>query len=326
MRENVQPAARVGVVGVGRVGSHFVDRLFLRNDVSLAGVWSGDPTRTASLPRGVKRFESRDALIDAVDVAVLCDGAAVPESAAEVVRAGKCVALEFPVDWAAREANAIGELAKSSRGKIVLLSTGVDSSDFLAAKAAIARPEFGTLRHVGWTLWSPPPLPRTAGVSLAADEFSRVAAVLWLVGCRALDVYCRMEVPPRVPSVEDGHMHGSELFLQVRFEGGVTARLDVNRRTCLSERSGWVASGSGGAYRNGRFLQVAADGEIFDVPARDEAVRRGLSESDDVDRLLRCLRKEASDDVDVLGPAVEIVEAARRSAENGQVVSPNSAL
>ncbi|MCC7422105.1 MAG: Gfo/Idh/MocA family oxidoreductase [Planctomycetaceae bacterium] len=321
-------AVRVGVWGIGREGRHALEAFVAQEGLTIAGACDADPSRRDGLPEWIRLFSTADALLESADVdaVAISDEAATADVACAVLAAGKVVILTTPVQWTLREMDALRRSATASRKAIVLLAQEALSADFQTAEAALERPEMGPVRHVHYALWSPPVIAGSAWSEfhaccdrqlmrdrMLAREAGRIAALARLIRERPVEVRCA--IIAEQTREDEGFLNGGEFALDVRFESGAAARLEVNRRTCLTHATGWVVSGTGGGYRKGRFFQVTRDGEIFDVPQS-----RPSPEADLRSRLSDAIRGIRTD-CDWLLRTATLVRAARTSAETGQAVT-----
>jgi predicted dehydrogenase len=110
-------ATRVGVIGAGSLGFHHARILREVAGAEMVGIFDADPARAAAVSAelGVRAFASRDALLDAVDAAVV----AVPTTAhAEValaaLDAGVHLLIEKPIAASVEEADAVVERAEAN--------------------------------------------------------------------------------------------------------------------------------------------------------------------------------------------------------------------
>jgi len=110
-------ATRVGVIGAGSLGFHHARILREVAGAEMMGIFDADAARaaTVSAELGVRAFASRDALLEAVDAAVV----AVPTTAhAEValaaLDAGVHLLIEKPIAASVEEADAIVERAEAN--------------------------------------------------------------------------------------------------------------------------------------------------------------------------------------------------------------------
>ncbi|HEX6745936.1 MAG TPA: Gfo/Idh/MocA family oxidoreductase [Longimicrobium sp.] len=117
-------ATRVGVIGAGSLGFHHARILRGIAGAEMMGIYDADPARAAAVSAelGVKAFDSREALLDAVDAAVI----AVPTTAhAEValaaLDAGVHLLIEKPIATSVEEANTIVERAEEQK---LVVATG----------------------------------------------------------------------------------------------------------------------------------------------------------------------------------------------------------
>jgi predicted dehydrogenase len=110
-------ATRVGVIGAGSLGFHHARILREVAGAEMVGIFDADPARaaTVSAELGVRAFPARDALLEAVDAAVV----AVPTTAhAEValaaLDAGVHLLIEKPIAASVEEADAIVARAEAN--------------------------------------------------------------------------------------------------------------------------------------------------------------------------------------------------------------------
>jgi predicted dehydrogenase len=110
-------ATRVGVIGAGSLGYHHARILREVAGAAMAGIYDADPARATkvSAELGVRAFASREALLSAVDAAVV----AVPTTAhAEVslaaLDAGVHLLIEKPIAASVEEADAIVSRAEAN--------------------------------------------------------------------------------------------------------------------------------------------------------------------------------------------------------------------
>src|SRR6185436_6153275 len=110
-------ATRVGVIGAGSLGFHHARILREVAGAEMAGIYDADPARAAAVSAelGVRAFPTREALLEAVDAAVV----AVPTTAhAEValaaLGAGVHLLIEKPIAASVAEADAIVARAEAN--------------------------------------------------------------------------------------------------------------------------------------------------------------------------------------------------------------------
>jgi predicted dehydrogenase len=120
-------ATRVGVIGAGSLGFHHARILREVAGAEMVGIFDADPARaaTVSAELGVHAFPARDALLEAVDAAVV----AVPTTAhAEValaaLDAGVHLLIEKPIAASVEEADAI--VARAEAGGLVVATGHVE--------------------------------------------------------------------------------------------------------------------------------------------------------------------------------------------------------
>jgi predicted dehydrogenase len=326
MSETAEIAVRIGILGVGQEGRHALETFVSQKGWAIAGAFDADARRCERLPQGIRRLPTPAVLLESADVdaVVISDEAATAEMACAILSAGKVAVLSTPIAWTLKDVETVRRCATGAGGSIVLMAPETGGGDFQMAEAALARPEMGAVRHIGWSLWSPPLIaaPASGGLRVARShldpldeilrrEAGRVAALARLFPASPIEVHCRI-IPDR-SGEPDGLLEGGEFSLDVRYEGGMSARLEVNRRTCLSDASGWIVSGSGGGYRKGRYFHVTGDGEIFDVP-------QPISGDGGLRQRLTAAIREGRSDCEWLVRTAALVRAARKSAASGQAI------
>jgi predicted dehydrogenase len=120
-------ATRVGVIGAGSLGFHHARILREVAGAEMVGIFDADPARaaTVSAELGVRAFPARDALLGAVDAAVV----AVPTTAHAAVAlaaldAGVHLLIEKPIAASVEEADAI--VARAEAGGLVVATGHVE--------------------------------------------------------------------------------------------------------------------------------------------------------------------------------------------------------
>lgn len=312
---------RVAVIGLGAAGRLQTERFLFRPEFTAALTWDSDPARTALLPRSVPHAASQEELLAAdVDVVFIAlDGPQRTATVLAALSAGKHVALEPPVAETPSDVRAIVDAAATHGPIVHVLNPRALDADFRQALAAARDDGLGALRHVHFTAWGPPPISRDRDGKLwpHSPEDGAPGDLLQLDGAALIDLLVQVidDTPRSVrcvltPATHGPFLNGGDLFLEVDFNSGARARIDLNRRTCLTEPAGWIVSGSNAAYRRGKLHRVTSDGEIFEVSV-DPVSAAGDSLEDE---LLARLRQPVTTPATRLVRAAAILEAARRSA------------
>jgi len=107
-------ATRVGVIGAGSLGFHHARILREVAGAEMVGIFDADPARAATVAAelGVRAFATRDALLEAVDAAVVSvPTTAHAEVALAALDAGVHLLIEKPIAASVEEADAIVERA-----------------------------------------------------------------------------------------------------------------------------------------------------------------------------------------------------------------------
>jgi predicted dehydrogenase len=302
---------RIGIVGMGRMGSHHADRILLRHDCRLVALCD---TSAAARDRAASAYDcpvGDDASVvlaaPQIELVFICTP---PESheplAVAALAAGKHVVVETPLCPSVAGGRAL--LAAAARADRMLTVAHLRRWDdqFRTAQAVVASGRLGKLldlKHVSWQ--------HAGGLGPNADALEHFAPhcfdqLLLLAKSAARDVYAVC-----APASEQG-------FLAViRFESGMTAHVEVNRSSLAPVSTGWLISGSEGAY-NDFCLYTEDEGEIVQTPLPREPTDWELFYTGLVRhlRLGKPLHVTPEHGLEV----VRLIEAARRSAETGQVV------
>ena len=104
----------------------------------------------------------------------------------------------------------------------------------------------------------------------------------------------------------------------IDFANGCTARMEVDTRSRLGYRTGWMLEGSSGSYRHDKIYTVTLDGEIV-----DEFVQRSTIPKDPfVTELVLLWRGETTmlPTLNDVARVVRLIEAIEESDQNGKVV------
>ena len=104
----------------------------------------------------------------------------------------------------------------------------------------------------------------------------------------------------------------------IEFTSGCTAQIEIQTRTRLSHRTGWMLEGLAGSYRGERLFTTTPDGEIVDEALTSPEVPDNAL----IEELVSAWRDRRSN-LPTLGDAVRVVqliEALERSADSGLAV------
>jgi predicted dehydrogenase len=256
----VKADPRLGVLGVGSLGFHHARILRDLPGASFAGVWDTDPARlaAASAELGVHAFPSREALLDAVDAAVV----AVPttrhaEVALAALDAGVHLLIEKPIASTLEEAERIVEAARA-RG--LLVATGhVErfNGALRACERYLDEPRFVESHRLA------PFNPRGTDVAVVLDLMIHdIDLVLGLVGSRVEEL-AGVGVPVLTSSTDIANA-------RLTFAGGAVANITASRvsfermrKIRFFQRSGYVSLDL--ATGTGEFLRLKKGATLPDA-------------------------------------------------------------
>ena len=353
---------RLGVAGLGRSGMFHVERIGLRDDCQVVAAYDDCPAarNRAKLPAGVCHASWSEFLRnDQIELVLLAAPPAVhAELAIAALAAGKHVLIETPMCLNLAEADAlIAASARTGRSVSVAHLRRWDD-DFRTAQAILAAGELGPVREIKLINWQYNPRRNNGHANGAQASIGQLAAgragpnsdqtfdrasddwrdaaatgggVLWEFGIHYFDqllqlagsavesVYARFT--PAIPALP-----GEDMFLAIiAFSGGSVAHVEVSRTAPVPLSTGWMIAGASGSYAGFTQYSPNPDGEVVDLPlsAHSQAV---TSQADEFyAQLVRHIRFGEPNPVaaeQARGP-IALIEAARKSAHSGQVVTLN---
>lgn len=234
---------------------------------------------------------------------------------ADLLKAGHAVIVEPPLAPTIQEARALLALADSHQLALQVISLRRTESDYLAACAALATGRIGSPVAIRWqaaeyAVWA----------DAAANDYRR-GETFSITGPPLFDQLAGLvtaaprTVQARNYPAEDG------FAVELSFEDGCQARLEVRRMARAALRTGWMIEGTTGAYHHRKLFTTTADGELVDetVPFEPPAL-------DPIQEL------EAMTTIAPMAPAeqerclwsVRLYEAAMQSLQSGEPVDWNS--
>jgi scyllo-inositol 2-dehydrogenase (NADP+) len=271
------------------MGAYHVERLGLRDDCGVVAVYDNDPAARARRPSSPAQPHStwdsflRDPQIEVVLIAT------PPEThfqlAHEALAARRHVVVETPLCLESRDADQLINAACASGRLLSVAHTARWDDEFRTAQAARASGELGNLVALKRMTWQYNPRDLTtdcSGAGVAAEQGPRRAVwrdskqtgggTLWefglhfvdqllqLVGHAPQSVFARL-IPAAInPQADDAFL------LIVTFDGGITAHLEFNRQAAAPLNTGWLISGTQGAYHGFNQFSPTDAGEVVDLP------------------------------------------------------------
>lgn len=271
---NVEEPFGVGVIGCSATSRFVCERLSLRSDLRLVATWSEQ--RDGSVPplvlAGIEPPECRrhTSSFDAINdphVRVLFFAAGSPfESMRMAIEAAKSIVVETPFVLPVGELERLA-LEARSRGQVAaIFEPRRWEADFLQARAALESGRLGRLLRLRYAVHEQRLPDETYPLGVARE-----------LGGHVLDQMLQL-AEPNALTANEGNMpfvwchfplaHGYREAFVASFEraDGVSAIIEVQTRSLLGFRSGWMIEGIDGAYRHGRLYTRTTDGEIVDEP------------------------------------------------------------
>jgi predicted dehydrogenase len=244
-------AIRAGVIGAGSLGFHHARILRGVQGAEMVGIFDADPARAAAVSAelGVRAFPTREALLEAVDAAVI----AVPttnhaEVALAALDAGVHLLIEKPIAASVEEADAI--VARAAERKLVVATGHVErfNGALRAVDQYLEDPRFAESHRLA------PFGPRGTDVAVVLDLMIHDIDLLLGLVRRPVET---------VDAVGVGVLTGNVDIANARlvFEGGAVANITASRvsmermrKIRFFQRSGYISLDL--AKGTGEFLRL----------------------------------------------------------------------
>lgn len=257
-----------GLIGQTSTSRHLCERLSLRSDLSLVAHWS-DETASDSARYDVSGLTSPESRRHATPLDVMRDpgvrvihfaGGTPTDWMSQALAAGKSIIVEAPRDLDLDSMKRLSNEAVSNGQAAVVYGMRRWDPEFLQARSAVEGGRLGRLQRLRYSVHD---------YRLPGDEFPRGVALE--LGWPILDQmrlltgshdvrHCELKTFPSSTNGSDG------ILSLWQFADELTAVIEIQTRSLLAYRTGWMLEGTTGAYRNGRIYTLAADGEIIDEP------------------------------------------------------------
>jgi predicted dehydrogenase len=256
---------RIGIVGLGRLGRHHLQRLGLRADCRVVAVY--DPSQVErSLPTAdaVPRFPTWQAFlaVDGLEVVWVCTP--LPERArfaCAALAAGKHVIVEQPFCANLAEADAIGQAAEEARRMALGAATHRGDGEFRTPWALVQSGKLGLLKLARLTVQQfVPALGREPRESVLL-EFGGTSfdQLLQLIPEPVTRVFAQINRP-------DPRAADDEFRVLLQFENGAVAQVEISLNSFVPLNTGWILNGTHGGYAQGIHYRATAEGELIDAP------------------------------------------------------------
>ena len=258
----------VGLIGSSATSRFVCERLSLRSDLRLIATWSeAEPSEDLPLtlagiaPTDCRRHRTPfDVMQDpGVRVIHFANGAKA-DWMRQALGAAKSIVVESPQLLSLDELERLARDATSCQQTAAVYEPRRWEADFLQARSVLDSGRLGRLLRVRYSVHDyrlpNETFPRGVAKELGSPVLGQLLMLLDSRPCRRFDW-------SHFPSDTDR----SDGFVgRFDFAEDVSAVVEVQTRSLLSYRSGWMLEGTAGAYRNGRLYTRTADGEIIDEP------------------------------------------------------------
>lgn len=261
---------RAGVLGLGREGLFHLESLALHRAFQAVAA-AGDETKNVSGIAGCRHVSPEKLLDEALDLAIIATAADERASAAReflsrgtsvLIEAGLETGSESPLEEClhlARERNLFCAIWQPAHGE----------PDFLMAKSTIDSGVIGSVRSARFLQHCLVPGGSSfeAGESDPADCPSalqearrRLAQLLELVPAAVTAIQKTVRTDELQSEV------ATALTLQIEFDSGATALIDIDLAATATLNTGWHLQTTAGGFARGEQFQRESDGEVYSVP------------------------------------------------------------
>jgi scyllo-inositol 2-dehydrogenase (NADP+) len=268
MNNTVSKTWRVAVSGMNPSGLYQLERLSLFSGIQLTGAFDSNPQRLrmAEGLRGCPQLQCPqlqrgipDISADEFDAIFFADDVSV-ETIANTVNAGKHVVLCRPWQFSSTELSELYNQTRSASGFVSIASVRRWSAEFQAAITATQSGRIGTLHSLAYASCEKCiPCDEPSASMVREFGYHLFEQMLVLANSTIEHVYGK-----RFADANALTDHG--FLAAIDFSNGCTAHIEVNTKSRLGYRTGWMLEGELGSYRSDRLYSETADGEIVDEP------------------------------------------------------------
>ena len=327
---------RVGLIGLGRPGLYLMERFAAGGPFRVVAVWADPIVAEVISPFGARLVNHPRELLAAADVDVVwfaeLDAFRNDFTAADTL-CEKHAIVETPLTLSSAIADrAFREAARSNRLLLVHhpRRSDPDFQQALAVTQDFAPSVLRAVKFVSWSYGLPPrgatrghgPLPPDATSDDAQITKVRFAAhaldqLLPLVSDRPIRVFATGDQKfPGFPKLFAGY----SLTLQMTFEQGCQADIDIRLDSPTKFQSGWLLATERNGYAKGQRFTLTDDGEVFDSPVT--ATSDSNEDADHFEWLAQQIRSGVRDHVEEarVRTVVALLDAAQRSLESRQAI------
>ena len=255
---------RVGVLGLGREGIFHLESLALHREFEVVAA-AGHESKDVDGITGC-RHVSPDVLLDeALDLVVIATAADERASAAhEFLSRGTSVLIEAGLETGSqRKLEECLNLARERNLFCAVWHPAFGEPEFLTAKSAVDAGNLAAVRSARFLQHCLTPgfsLDRAYCSGLLHEARRRLAQLLELVPAAVTSIQktVRRDDPQKELA--------SAVTLQVEFDSGASALIDIDLSAVVTLSTGWHLQTAGGGFARGELFQRESDGEVYSVP------------------------------------------------------------
>lgn len=251
---------RVGLIGLGPTGLYLAERLSLAAEIQLTGLYDASPAlRQLASSFGCPVTDQVDQiwLNPETDAVVFADNPSV-EYLQAAMTAGKQIVIHQPWILLSQQLLSLARQATTAGCSATATCLRRWSADFIEATTVNHSRRLGSLKSVAWLSYemglADPNLDESAWREAGFPLFDQL---IQLVDSTAVEIFARQLPEPGQPGT-------AGFMAMIGFANGCRARIELQTRSRLGFRTGWLLEGSEGSYRDNRLYTVANDGEIVD--------------------------------------------------------------
>jgi len=274
----------VGIIGPARSVHYIRERLSIRREfVSVAThATGGEHWNSSERDDGLACPSPFDVIRHHRGGLIYFSGPVPEQWVATAIEAKKHVVLESPPAISSAELRSLAEFAIANEVVATLHQPRYWSEDFLCARHVVQNNMTGRLLRIRLAIHEH---------LIPGETFSR--GVLCDIGFHSLDqLFLLLDDEPCSVSFRPFPRSGESTYdgflAVIDFVGGASAMIELQTRSLLSLRTGWLLEGTNGAYRSGRYYSKTKDGEIVDEPV----TKPNISDDPFFDALFAVLRRE----------------------------------
>ena len=266
-------------IGVGLVGSSATSRfvcecLSLRSDLRLVATWTDDhqtgetpPFLTGLTPADCRRYMTPLDVMKAPEVRVIHFASASPTDwMIEALARAKSILVEAPQSLSVEELERLANAASDCEQVAAIYEPRRWDGDFQLARSALKSGRLGRLLRLRYTVHDCRIPNESYPLGVAKELGSPILdQMLQLIEPDVL-IAPSVKAPSAWRHFPSPRVDSEGFVASFEFAGDVSAIIEIQTRSLLGFRSGWMIEGTDGAYRNGRLYTRTDDGEIVDEP------------------------------------------------------------